>query len=96
MNSIVARKSLPLSQRDLDELARLRESSPHRDALTALTGVDPAGLSEAALLHAVMDIGFSTLLEQVEIAGYAAMAAETDAAASKAVARRRKPSWADE
>jgi hypothetical protein len=96
MNAVVTRKSLPLSERDLEELERLRDSAVHRDALRTLTGVDSSGLSEAALLKAVMDIGFSALLHQVEIEGYAAMAADTDAAASKAVARRRRPSWADE
>ena len=96
MKAVVTRKSLPLSERDLEELERLRESAVHRDALRILTGVDSRGLSEAALLKAVMDIGFNALLEQVEISGYAAIAAETDVVARQAVARRRRPSWADE
>jgi hypothetical protein len=96
MDAVVTRKSLPLSARDLEELERLRDSAVHRDALRTLAGVDSSGLSEAALLKAVMDIGFNALLHQVEIEGYAAMATETNVAASKAVARRRRPSWADE
>ena len=96
MRTVVTRKSLPLSERDLEELARLRDSAVHRAALHTLAGVDASRLSEAALLKAVMDIGFSTLLEQVEFAGYSTIAAETDAATRQAVARRRRPSWADE
>lgn len=96
MTAAVTRKSLPLSERDLEELARLRESPTHRAAMETLTGQDPTKLSEAGLLRAVMDIGFSALLEQIEISGYAAMAADSDRDELRAVARRRRPDWADE
>ena len=98
MDAIVTRKSLPLSDRDLAGLARLRESGPHRAALAELAGIDASTASEATLLRAVMDLGFTALLERVELVGYAAMAGEPDLSPDehRAMARRRRPSWADE
>ena len=94
MDSIVMKRSLSLHERDLEQLGRLRDSGPHRDALMALTGEDPTNLSEAALLRAVMDIGFRAVREQVELAGYAAIAAHDDLTLSerRIVARRLRPS----
>ncbi len=91
------RKSLPLSERDLRDLSVLRRSPSHRAALADLAGSSISETSsEAAVLHAVWEAGVKAVLERVEEAGYEEMAAERDVATRKAVARRRRPGWADE
>ncbi|MFT4189647.1 MAG: hypothetical protein QM621_13860 [Aeromicrobium sp.] len=91
------RKSLPLTERDVRELAALRASASHRAALMDLSGVDlTEGSSEAAVLHAVWEAGLKAVLERLEDAGYAEMAAERDQDRHQRVARRRRPEWADE
>ena len=96
------RKSLPLTARDDRDLAVLRGSKVHREALSRLadTTVD-ASASEAAYLHPVFEAGLQAIKEQVEESGYAEMAAQRNAEgetieARRAAARRRRPSWADE
>ena len=92
-----ARKSLPLSARDLEDLAKLRGSEAHRAALSHLVGSEVGGdTSEASLLHAVLEAGMRAVQQQVEEQGYAQIAAEMDVTARQASARRRRPSWADE
>lgn len=90
------RKSLPLTSRDLEDLARIRSSVAHRAALADLVDsqVDE-GASEASVLQAVFEAGLRAVRDRVEAAGYAQMAADMDAAARRASARRR-PAWADE
>ena len=91
-----ARKSLPLSTRDLADLKLMRSSAIHRDALARLSReavTDES--SEARVLHAIVAAGLAAVREEVEAAGYAEIAAEQDLAARKAAARRRPPSWAD-
>jgi hypothetical protein len=93
----VARKSLPLSQGDLDDLATLRGSLAHREALALLAGTPiSTGDSEAAVLHALVEAGLRAVRQQVEEDAYAQVAAEFDAAGRQASARRRRPAWADE
>jgi len=91
------RKSLPLTDRDITDLEKLRTSQVHRDALAALS-VTTLGRdsSEASLLHAVLEAGLRAVRERVERDGYADIAAQQDAAARKTSARRRRPSWAEE
>lgn len=75
----------------------MRTSVAHREVLSALTNRQlTETTSEAVLLHAVVEAGFRAVSEQVEEAGYAQIASESEVAASKRVARRRRPSWADE
>jgi len=91
------RKSLPLSDQDRKDLAVLRQSAAHREALEQLTGVQVVeNLSDAALLHAVLEAGLRTVEHRVEAAGYAQIAADSKASRRRAVARRRRPTWADE
>ena len=45
-----ARKSLPLTERDLADLERLRGQTPERDALAELVGMEVQSVTEAALL----------------------------------------------
>lgn len=93
----VARKSLPLTAKDVEDLDRLRASAPHRAALGERAGISfDAGDSEASLLHSVLVAGLRAVSEEVEAAGYAEVAAEQNLAERKASARRRTPAWADE
>lgn len=96
-SSPAARKSLPLSQRDVDDLATLRRSARYRAALAKLSH-EPVSedSSEAALLHALVGAGMRAVSESVEEEGYEAMAADYSIAQRKAFARRRRPTWADE
>ena len=95
-----ARKSLPLTERDLAELERLRRQTPERDALSDLAGVVVAGVTEAALLHMIFTAGLRAVREKAEELGYASAAAERltsgEAEEIRRIARRRRPAWADE
>jgi hypothetical protein len=88
-----ARKSLPLTERDLDELERLHGPTPERDALFDLAGVAVESVTEAALLHMIFS-------EKAEEHAYAAAAAERLASGetqeNRQAERRRRPAWADE
>lgn len=92
-----ARKSLPLSERDLQDLAQLRGSAEQRMALATLVD-SPVGEddSEASVLHAVVVAGLRAVRRQAEEEGYAQMAEQLDVASRRGVARRRQPAWADE
>lgn len=93
----VARKSVPVSSTELEDLALVRKSEPHREALARLSHeVVPEGASESRVLHALIAAGMKAVREAVEADGYAQIAAKQDDAARKASARRRRPSWADE
>ncbi len=91
------RKSLPLFERDLHDLALMRGSEAHRAALAHLVDAElTSESSEATLLHSVMEAGIKAVQQQVEDQGYAQIAAEMDEASQRTVARRRRPSWTDE
>jgi hypothetical protein len=88
---------MPLSERDLRDLAVLRGSEAHRAALSRLAQVDVTeASSEAVMLQAVLEAGIKAVEQLVEAEGYARIAAEASAENRQAVARRRRPSWADE
>jgi hypothetical protein len=95
-----ARKSLPLTERDLADLERLRGQTPERDALSDLAGVAVEGVTEAALLHMVFIAGLRAIREKSEELAYASAAADRrtsgQAEEDRKIARRRQPSWADE
>jgi hypothetical protein len=95
-----ARKSLPLTERDLADLDRLRGNSPERDALSDLSGVAVESLTEAALLHAIFAAGLRAIREKAEEHAYASAAADRLASGEadeiRRIARRRRPGWADE
>ena len=91
------RKSLPLSARDVEDISQMRSSITHRAALARLAGTEVTDqTSEAGFLHAVLEAGIRAVQEQAEEEGYAHMAAESETSERRAVARRRRPSWADE
>jgi hypothetical protein len=94
------RKSLPLTERDLADLERLRGPTPERAALSALAGVVVEGVAEAALLRMVFAAGLQAVREKAEELAYASAAAERltsgEAEETRRIARRRRPAWADE
>ncbi len=96
-----ARKSLPLTERDLADLERLRAQTPERDALSDLAGVVVVeGVAEAALLHMIFTAGLRAIREKAEELAYASAAADRlasgEAPETRRIARRRPPAWADE
>ena len=98
--SVVRRPSLPLTEQDERDLARLRESALHREALARLSGAPEVTqeVSESALLHAVFEAGLAAVREASEEAGYAQLAVEieNETKSHRAAARRRRPSWVHE
>jgi hypothetical protein len=95
------RKSLPLSEQDLVDIARLREETPEREALSELVGVVIVeSVAEAALLRMIFEAGLRAIREKAEERGYASAAedrrAGAEAGEARRIARRRRPSWADE
>jgi hypothetical protein len=95
-----ARKSLPLTERDLAELDRLRAPGPERDVLSELAGVRIESVTEAALLHMIFAAGLRAIQEKAEQRAYLTAAADRltsgEADEIRRVARRRRPSWAAE
>jgi hypothetical protein len=96
----MARKSLPLTERDLVDLERLRGQTPERAALSDLAGVPVESVTEAALLHMIFATGLRAIREKAEEQAYASAAADRlrsgEADEIRRAARRRRPSWADE
>jgi hypothetical protein len=95
-----ARKSLPLTERDLADLERLREQTPERDALAELSGITVESVTEAALLHMIFAAGLQAIRERAEERAYASAAADQLASGEadeiRRIARRRRPAWAGE
>lgn len=95
-----ARKSLPLTDRDLADLERFRRETPERSALSQLAGVDVVDVTESALLHMIFVTGLHAISEKAEERGYATAAADRLASGEaneiRRAARRRRPSWAGE
>jgi ectoine hydroxylase-related dioxygenase (phytanoyl-CoA dioxygenase family) len=96
-----ARKSLPLTERDLADLERLKGQTPERDALADLAGVVVVeSVAEAALLHMVFTAGLRAIRERAEELAYASAAADRlasgEAEEIRRIARRRRPAWVDE
>ncbi|HTU06398.1 MAG TPA: hypothetical protein VMG13_12665 [Trebonia sp.] len=98
---IKARKSLPLTERDLADIARLRGETPERQALSELTGaVVVESVAEAALLHMIFEAGLRAIRERAEEQAYASAAADRAASGAadeiRQIARRRRPAWSGE
>ena len=93
------RKALPLTTRDLEDLDRLRSPGPERAALADLSGSQLEGeVTESVLLHAIFAAGLRVVQEAAEASAYAEAASERRATEEedRRIARRRRPSWADE
>jgi hypothetical protein len=95
-HSPVRRASVPLTAIDVEQLERLRSDGPEHQALLSLVGMDAHSVTEAALLHALIDLALHQVAERAEEAGYAELAAGRDDRSRRASARRRPPSWAGE
>lgn len=98
---VKARKSLPLTERDLADIARLRGETPERQALAELTGdAVVESVAEAALLHMIFEAGLRAIRERAEERAYATAAADRvasgEAAEIRRIARRRPPAWSGE
>jgi hypothetical protein len=94
------RKSLPLTEKDLADVARLRQETPEREALSEIAGIAVEGVAEAALLHMIFEAGLRAIRERAEERAYASAAedrlASGDTDEARRIARRRRPAWADE
>ena len=94
-----ARKSLPLTEKDLADIARLREETPEREALSEMVGVVVVeSVAEAALLRMIFEAGLRAIREKAEERAYASEAedrlASGEADETRRIARRRRPAWA--
>jgi hypothetical protein len=93
------RKPLPLTNRDLEDLDRLRVPGPERIALADLSGAPLEGqVTESVLLHAVFAAGIRAVREAAEASAYGEAALDRRASEEedRQIARRRRPSWAGE
>jgi hypothetical protein len=95
-----ARKSLPLTERDLVDIERFRAPTPERDVLAELAGVRIESVTEAALLHIIFAAGLRAIQQKAEERAYDSAAADRLASGEadeiRRIARRRRPSWAAE
>ncbi len=66
---------MPVTRKDLQDLARLRQSP---ETLRALPGAPTADASEARLARAVFEAGLERVRELSDVAGYAALAEDED------------------
>jgi len=101
MEPAKTRKSLPLTDQDLADIARLREETPEREALSELVGVVIVeSVAEAALLRMIFEAGLLAIREKAEERAYASAAedrlASGEADEARQIARRRRPAWASE
>jgi hypothetical protein len=98
---VLRRASLPLTQKNENDLRSLLESSSYQNALEELSGTKIAdkALSSSAILHAIFEVGMTTLKQKAELDGYAEIASaqgKLEVRSHRKDARRRRPSWADE
>jgi hypothetical protein len=96
-----ARKSLPLTEKDLADIARLRQETPEREALSEMVGIVVVeSVAEAALLRMIFETGLRAIREKAEELAYASAAedrlASGEADEARQIARRRRPAWAAE
>jgi hypothetical protein len=99
--AVVRRPSVPLTARDEAELTLLRTSPTFRRALEHLAPSGPSAVesvSEAVLLHAVLEAGLAAVRAIAEADGYEQIAAQYagQTEARRRMSRRRAPAWADE
>jgi len=95
------RKSLPLTEKDLADIARLREETPEREALSEMVGfVVAESVAEAALLRMIFEAGLRAIREKAEERAYASAGQERvasgEADEARRIARRRRPAWGGE
>jgi ectoine hydroxylase-related dioxygenase (phytanoyl-CoA dioxygenase family) len=101
MEPAKTRKSLPLTEKDLADIARLRQETPEREALSEMAGVVVGeSVAEAALLRMIFEAGLRAISEKAEERAYATAAQDRLASGEsdeiRRTARRRRPGWAGE
>lgn len=96
----VKRPPLPLTERDLADLNKLRGEPPAWNALWRLARQEaPTGeVTESVVIHAIFMVGLRAIKEAAEAASYAADAEgrRAEDAGRRAIARRRRPGWEGE
>jgi hypothetical protein len=96
----VKRPPLPLTERDLAELNKLRGEPLSWNALWSLARQEtPTGeVTESVVIHAIFTVGLRAIHEAAEAASYAADAEDRrgEDAERRSLARRRRPGWAKE
>jgi hypothetical protein len=90
---LARRLPVPLTERDEEELAALR--SEYKPLIKQVLGLDGSP-SDAALVHAVFDLGLQQLREARSDLAYQALAVSYDDDSARRVARRRRPLSADD
>jgi hypothetical protein len=94
------RKSLPLTEKDLADVARLRQETPEREVLSEMFGIAVESVAEAALLRMVFKVGLHAIREKAEERAYASAAEDRRASGEadelRRIARRRRPAWASQ
>ncbi len=96
---VARRVSLPLTEQDERELARLRHDPTYRAVLASLAAADAeitGDITESVLLHTLLRIGLTAVETAAQQAGYDELAADYQLDDRRRVARRRQPSWAGE
>jgi|RhiMetStandDraft_4_1073278.scaffolds.fasta_scaffold206967_2 hypothetical protein len=95
MSAAIARKSVPITLDDIEDVERLRsEDRLYREALQAVAGVELSDQpSEAEALHALIAAGRWALHQHVMATGYAALAAaqtDEDREITREISRRAR------
>lgn len=95
---VVRRPSVSLTAQDEADLAALKESAELPEILGRLVGlpIDPRSATESALLLALLRAGIHAVQDEVADLAYEQLAPNVNLEARQAVARRRRPTWADE
>lgn len=95
----VTRKSVPLTERDLRDLERLRQPGTSLShALREILGAEPS-LTEAGLLHLLLRLGIDVVAERAREEGYrqlAEMTTEEEHEELRALSARFAETRADE
>lgn len=97
----VRRPTLPLTERDERDLAAIRTAPEYQAAMATALGLDPSqtpDVTDSVVLHFIFTRGLESLQDEIEAAAYErlAEARRSTATTRKAIARRRRPAWADE
>ena len=95
---VVSRVTIPLTAQNELDLSMIRESSSHQIALEQLSDIKivEVKMNEAALLHAIFEIGIAAVRQKAELVGYAEMASSLSRVELKQRrihSRRRHPAW---
>ena len=95
---VVRRPSLPLTAADESRLATLHASQAAREALDRLSpghGIAADDVSEAVVLHSLLEVGLAVVLAEAEAASYVELAVQQtqERDERRATARRRLPAW---